>query len=70
MEIEMCSTPGCVLAAGHPPGRHRQRRVSALACPHNVPNFGAPCPICDTESIQKAAKLCYQLYGDPRGRNG
>lgn len=43
----MCAEPGCVLAADHPPGEHRQHRVSLLACPHNVPNFGPSCPICD-----------------------
>ncbi len=46
-DVEMCEEPGCVLAADHPAGEHRERRVSQLACPHNVPNFGPDCPICD-----------------------
>jgi len=47
--VEMCSKPGCVLAADHIDrgAEHASRRVSMLACPHNVPNFGPPCPICD-----------------------
>ena len=47
--VEMCPDPGCVLAADHPAGEHREHRVSLLACPHNVPNFGPPCPICDVD---------------------
>ena len=66
VEIEMCPEPGCVIAAGHPPGKHVERRVSMLACPHNVPNFGPECPICDISSIQGNAKWRYQMYGDPR----
>lgn len=66
MSVEMCDEPDCVLAARHPPGEHRQRRVSMLACPHNVPNFGPECPICDTESVQLAAQFRYEAYGDPR----
>lgn len=62
----MCEHPECVLAAGHPEGQHRQHRVTMLACPHNVPNFGPACPICDYASIQLAAELRYQLRGDPR----
>lgn len=48
-EIEMCQYEGCVMAAIHVDwGRpHAIRRGSALACPHNVPNFGPSCPICD-----------------------
>lgn len=46
-EIAMCKRSGCVLAADHPKGQHRTRRVSMLACPHNVPNFGPPCSVCD-----------------------
>jgi hypothetical protein len=45
--VEMCPKKGCVLAASHPKGKHRSYRVSMLACPHNVPNFGPSCPICD-----------------------
>lgn len=45
--IEMCREPGCVLAADHRGGEHRSYRVSQFACPHNVPNFGPECPICD-----------------------
>lgn len=26
-----------------------ERRASALACPHNVPNFGPDCPVCDLD---------------------
>lgn len=68
VEIEMCPEPGCVLAAGHPSGKHAGRRVTMLACPHNVPNFGPECPICDTASVQLAAKHRYELRGDPRPR--
>lgn len=39
-----------------------------LACPHNVPNFGPSCPICDVASVQLAGKLNYELYGNPNGR--
>lgn len=28
------------------------RRVSMLACPHGVPNFGPECPVCDTAANQ------------------
>lgn len=45
--VEMCQEPDCVLAADHPEGKHRPNRVSLLACPHNIPNFGPPCRICD-----------------------
>jgi hypothetical protein len=69
VEVEMCQDPGCVLAAGHPPGEHRERRVSMLACPHNVPNFGPACPICDVASAQLGGKLRYELCGDPRPRD-
>ncbi|SKI79279.1 Uncharacterised protein [Mycobacteroides abscessus subsp. massiliense] len=47
--IAMCQEPGCVLATDHPPGEHQGRRVSMLACPHNVPNFGPECPTCDSD---------------------
>ena len=67
-EIEMCQEPGCVLAAGHSPGGCRQRRVSMLACPHNVPNFGPECPICDVATVQLAGKIRYEMRGDPRRR--
>ena len=67
-EIEICPEPDCVLAAGHPKDKHASRRVSMLACPHNVPNFGPECPICDVASIQLAGKLNYELYGNPNGR--
>lgn len=46
-KVDMCQEPGCVLWSGHPPGEHRERRGSLLACPHNIPNFGPPCPVCD-----------------------
>lgn len=68
VEVPMCEEKGCVLAAGHPPGEHRERRVTMLACPHNVPNFGPECPICDVGSVQLAGKIRYELYGDPRPR--
>jgi hypothetical protein len=45
--IGMCQEPNCVIWAGHPKGEHRSYRVSQLACPHNVPNFGPSCPVCD-----------------------
>lgn len=64
-KVDMCQEPNCVLAAGHPPDKHAQRRVSMLACPHNVPNFGPECPICDIASVQLAGKLRYESYGDP-----
>lgn len=48
-EIKMCKKSGCVLAADHVTRgqEHTTRRVSLMACPHNVPNFGPSCPICD-----------------------
>ncbi len=69
VEVEMCQDPECALAAGHPPGKHRERRMSMLACPHNVPNFGPECPICDVASVQLGGKVRYELYGDPRLRD-
>lgn len=66
--IKMCEEPGCVLADGHRLGEHREHRVSMLACPHNVPNFGPCCPICDTASVRLGAEMRYELYGDPRER--
>jgi hypothetical protein len=68
VEMDMCQETGCVLAAGHPPNKHAQRRVSMLACPHNVPNFGPECPICDIASVQLSGKLRYEISGDPRPR--
>ena len=65
-EIELCDEPGCVLAKGHPKGEHRERRVSMLACPHNVPNFGPSCGICDVASVQLGYILRYKTYGDSR----
>lgn len=45
--VEMCEKKDCVLAANHPKGKHRSYRVSLMACPHNIPNFGPSCPVCD-----------------------
>lgn len=47
--VEMCLHDGCVLYAGHVDRGwgHATRRFSQLACPHNVPNFGPGCQVCD-----------------------
>ncbi|QGF20205.1 hypothetical protein SEA_SIXAMA_26 [Gordonia phage Sixama] len=49
--IKLRKKKTCVLAANHP-GEHQKTRVSALACPHNVPNFGPPCGICDNPKYE------------------
>lgn len=64
IEVEMCDEPLCVLAAKHPAGKHAERRMSMLACPHNVPNFGPDCPICDADAIVRRA----QWSGEHMGR--
>ena len=68
ISIEMCPEPKCVLADGHPPGKHAERRVSMLACVHNIPNFGPECPICDFATTRLAAEMRYKMYGDTRHR--
>lgn len=35
-----------------------------LACPHNVPNFGPECPICDVDTVRLGAEHRYHAYGD------
>ncbi|QEM41496.1 hypothetical protein SEA_FORZA_27 [Gordonia phage Forza] len=50
--VEICKKKKtCILAAGHP-GKHSKVRVSKLACPHNIPNFGPPCGICDNTKYE------------------